>query len=246
MFSRLRALDTGVSLRHILFYRLCRFACAVASKVFYRLRIVGEDRVPGAGALLVVANHQSHLDPVFIGVGLRRRNMASLARSGLFRNPIVGGLLRGLGSISIRQEEGDSGAIRAAIAELKKGRLLLMFPEGSRSSDGAVSPFKRGVWLLMSRSGCDVLPAAVEGAFDAWPRSRRLPSLFGHRCAVAFGEPIPHAELKRLGPDAALEMLALRVDDMRLELRAELRRSTGGRRPRPGPGDHPAILTRRA
>ncbi|MFN7019707.1 MAG: lysophospholipid acyltransferase family protein [Phycisphaerales bacterium] len=245
MFSRLRALDTGVSLRHILFYRLCRFVCALAVYLIYRLRIAGEGRVPSTGALLVVANHQSHLDPIFIGVGLKRRNMASLARSGLFRNPIVGCLLRGLGSISIRQEEGDAGAIRAAIAELKKGRLLLIFPEGSRSSDGAVSAFKRGVWLLMSRSGCDVLPAAVEGAFDAWPRSRRFPSLFGHRCAVAFGEAIPHAELARLGPDAALEILARRVDAMRLELRAELRRSTGGRRPLPGPGDRPAVLTNR-
>ncbi|MCC6322288.1 MAG: 1-acyl-sn-glycerol-3-phosphate acyltransferase [Phycisphaerales bacterium] len=237
MLSGLRRCDSGEPLRTILFYRLCRFLCLVYVTLFYRLKVIGRDRVPMTGGLLVVANHQSHLDPVLIGVGLDRRNMASLARSGLFKNILFGLILRGVGSIPIRQEEGDAAAIRTAIGELKKGRLMLIFPEGSRSPDGALREFKRGAWLLMSRSGCDVLPAAVEGAFDAWPRSRKFPGLFGHRCAVMFGQPVKAGDLKTLGPDAGLAMLAERVDDLRLTLREQLRRSSGGRRPAPGAGD---------
>ncbi len=218
MFARLRASDPTEMLWHVAFYRFCRMLCVVASRVLYRLRIEGRENVPSSGGLLIVSNHQSHLDPVFVGVGVGRRNMASIARAGLFKNPLLRLLLRGLGSISLKQDEGDAGAIRTAITELKKGRAMLIFPEGSRSPDGNVHEFKRGTWLLLSRSGCTVLPAAVEGAFYAWPRTRSVPHLFGHRCAVAFGEPIPFDDLKRLGPDAGLEMLATRVNDLRLKL----------------------------
>lgn len=242
MFSRLRAQDPTRPLLHVLFYRLCRAITAAAMHLFYRLRVFGREHIPASGGLLVVANHQSHLDPPLIGVALGQhggRNMASIAREGLFKTPVLGLLLRWLGAISIRQREGDAAAIRAAIAELKKGRMILIFPEGSRSPDGALQSFKRGAWLLMSRSGCDILPAAVEGAFDAWPRDRTLPRLFGCRCAVKFGPVISAKTLGELGPDAGLDLLAERIDAMRLEIRAELRRSSRGQLPRPGPGDLP-------
>jgi len=82
-----------------------------------------------------------------------------------------------------------------------------------------------------------VQPAAVEGCFDAWPRSRKFPRLFGQRVAVAYGTPIPFAELRALGPDAGLGRLAIEVDALRLDLRSRLRQATHGRLPAPGPGD---------
>lgn len=239
MLARLRASDPTEPLRHVAFYRVCRAACALACRLFYRLRVHGRENVPASGGLLIVSNHQSHLDPVFIGVGLGRRNMASIARVGLFKNPLLGALLRGLGAISLRQSEGDAGAIRAAISELKKGRAMLIFPEGSRSPDGEVHEFKRGSWLLMSRSGCDVLPVAVEGAFDAWPRTRTFPRLFGQRCAVAFGKPIPFEQLRQLGPDDGLDALSRSIRSLQSELSVELRSRAGGRVAKPGPGARP-------
>jgi 1-acyl-sn-glycerol-3-phosphate acyltransferase len=98
-------------------------------------------------------------------------------------------------------------------------------------------PFKRGTWLMMSRALCPVLPVAIEGAYDAWPRTRTLPSLWGKRIRVKIGEPVDHDRLLAMGPDAGLRFLAAEIDAMRLELRAELRRDTGGRYPAPGPGD---------
>jgi 1-acyl-sn-glycerol-3-phosphate acyltransferase len=241
MFERLRATDPTQPLYNSMLYRFCRALLVAFIWLFYRPRFYGVENIPPAGALLVVSNHQSHLDPPLIGIGLGRRNMASIAREALFKIPIFGPLLRAVGAIPIKQEEGDAAAIRAAIGELKKGRLLLIFPEGTRTPDGAMHEFKRGTWLLLSRSGCSVLPAAVEGAFDAWPRSRRWPRLFGRRCAVAFGEVIEFQTLKPMGADAGLEFLARRIDALRLELRTKLRERTHGRLPTPGPGDlsHP-------
>lgn len=237
MLARLRATDPSEPLWQILLYRICRKLCAIGVRTVYRLDVRGLENIPPKGGLLLVANHQSHLDPPLLGVALGQRNMASLARTGLFSNRLFGWLLRGLGAIPIKQDQGDTAAIRAAIAELKRGRVVLIFPEGSRSPDGAMHPFKRGTWLLLSRAECDVLPAAVEGAFDAWPRRRIIPRLFGQRCMVAFGPTISHAQLKELGPAAGLEFLASQIDTMRLNLRRELRERSGGRLPRAGAGD---------
>lgn len=253
MLSRLRALDPSRPLREILFYRLCYWIVVALFTLLYRVRFQGVANIPRDGGLLVIANHQSHLDPPLVGVGIRHRNMAAIARGGLFKNPLLGALLRGLGVIPIREAEpsgpagsgggggpsGDAAAIRTSIAQLKEGRVVVIFPEGSRSPDGAMYSFKRGVWLLLARSGVPIVPAAVEGCFDAWPRGRPFPKVLGQRCAVRFGPPIDFATLKAMGPDAGLDFLARAVDTLRLELRSQLRTQTRGRLPAPGPADRP-------
>lgn len=241
MFASFRALDPGLPLRQVLFYRAAYWLVLAAFTLLYRVRFFGVRNIPGSGegggGVLIVANHQSHLDPPLIGIAIRHRNMAAIAREGLYRNPVFGAILRGLGTIPIKENEGDAGAMRAAIAQLKAGRVVVIFPEGSRSPDGGMYSFKRGSYLLLARSQVPVIPAAVEGCFDAWPRGTRFPRLFGQRCAVAFGEPIPFEELKALGADGALDRLAREVDALRLDLRATLRRQTRGRLPAPGIAD---------
>ncbi len=220
--DRLRRLDPPQPLWQITFYRFCYWVVMVIATLLFRLRFYGSSNLPPAGGLLVVANHQSHWDPPVIGIAFRTRNMASIAREGLFKVPGLKQLLLGLGSIPIKEDEGDAAAIRTAIAELKKGRLTLIFPEGTRSPDGHIRQFKRGAWVLLSRAKVDVMPAAIEGAFDSWPRTSHFPRLFGHRIGVSFGKPIPYHELKALGPDAGLERLRSEVECLRADLAAHL------------------------
>lgn len=233
----LQSLDPTQPLRQILFYRFWYWVVLILTTLLYRARFYGVSNVPATGGVLVIANHQSHLDPPLLGVAIRHRNMAAIARAGLFKNPIFGALLRGLGAIPIKEDEGDASAVRSAIAQLKAGRVIVIFPEGSRSPDGALHDFKRGTWLLLSRSGVPVVPAAVEGCFDAWPRHRSAPHLFGQRVAVAFGKPIPFDQLKAMGSDQALGLLAAQVETLRLDLRAKIRTATANRLPAKGPGD---------
>jgi len=230
-------------MRQILFYRFGYWLFMAFFTFFYRARFFGEPNIPESdqGGLLIISNHQSHLDPPLVGIGIRRRNMAAIAREGLFKHFPLGFLLRGVGCIPIKDDAGDAGAMRTAIEQLKLGRVVVIFPEGSRSADGALEPFKRGVWLLMMRSGVPVLPAAVEGCFDAWPRQNTWPHVFGYRVAVSYGKPIPFAELKALGSEAGLQRLAEEVETLRMDLRAKLRTATRGRLPRPGPGDQRRI-----
>lgn len=223
-----------------LFFEVCRVLAWGVLTLVYRMRVFGATRVPAEGPLLVVANHQSHLDPPVIGVSVRPRQLSFVAREGLFRNPLFGRVISALNSLPIREQGADAAAIRRSVRWLEEGRALLIFPEGSRSPDGAVHEFKRGTWVLLSRARCPVLPVAVEGCFDAYPRHRTIPRLTGCRVAVMFGHPIPAEYLLALGPEAGLAHLRARIDAMRLDLRARLRLATKGRYPVHGPGDAPA------
>ena len=243
MLAHLRALDPPQPLGQILFYRFGYWLLLSFFTLVYRARFFGTHSIPDTGGLLIIANHQSQLDPPLVGVGIRRRNMAAIAREGLFRHFPLGALLRAVGCIPIKEDSGDAGALRSAIEQLKRGRVVVIFPEGSRSPDGTIQPFKRGVWLLMMRSGAPVLPAAVEGCFDAWPRQRTLPHLFGQRVAVSYGTPIPFEELRAMGSERGLARLVSEVETLRMDLRERLRAATHGRVPRPGPGDGSGVPT---
>lgn len=215
--NRLRGGDPDRPLAQVLFYRLCAWVVLAFFVLVYRARVYGAERIPARGGLLVIANHQSHFDPPLVGVALLPRHAAMIARQSLFRFPL-GLMLRGFGAIPIKDDEGDAGAMRAAIAQLSAGRVVVIFPEGSRTPDGRMQPFKRGVWLLMTRARATVLPAAVDGCFEVFPRTARRPRLFSRRLAVAFGEPLAFETLKAMGSEAGLAELARRVETLRGEL----------------------------
>ena len=238
MLATFRARSPGRALGAILFYEAVWFFVWVLYTLVYHMRCSARARAPYAGPLLIVANHQSYLDPPLVVMCIQR-HVSFMARAGLFRNRLFGAWISGLNSIPLNENAPDTAAIRLAIELLGQGRAVLIFPEGSRSEEGAMHQFKRGVWVLLSRARCPVVPVAVEGAFDAWPRSRALPRFWGQRLAAKVGDPIAPETLLTLGDREGLALLAGRIDRMRLDLRRQLRAASGGRYPAPGPGDRP-------
>lgn len=224
-----------------LFYWLAWSSVQGVVTALYRLRRFNLERVPRSGPVLLVANHQSHLDPPIVAFCVRSRQYRPLARESLFRNRVFGGAIRALNAVPLKENEGDLGAIRTAIELLRQGEPVAIFPEGTRTPDGAMHEFKRGVTVLLRRAECTIVPLAIEGAYDAFPRHRRFPRLFGPRVAVMVGRPVHSSELMRDGPDAALRRLEREIDAMRLTLRSRLRASSHGRWPRPSPGDEPSF-----
>ncbi|MEM1329857.1 MAG: lysophospholipid acyltransferase family protein [Planctomycetota bacterium] len=243
MFAGLKRKHPGSSVRHLLFYELCRRISVLALRVLYRPIVLNRERVPSEGSLILVANHQSYFDPPFIGGLADQRHYDFIAKGGLFSNPSFGRMLAALNSIPITENTGDRQAIQEALRRLGEDKAVLLFPEGSRSEDGTIGEFKRGAALMLKRAKCPIVPVAIEGVYDAFPRTRKLPRLFGARIAVWYGEPIqPGADLGRRGP---LDELRAIIDTERLKLRAELRRGTGGKFPPPGPGDAPSTSSER-
>lgn len=200
------------------FYAVCR-AIARAVVVFYfGGRAKGKENVPPEGPVLIAGNHQSYLDPPLAAV-FQDRHCQFIARSGLFTFRPFARLISSLNAIPLREDAGDLGAIKEVLRLLARGRVVVIFPEGSRSPDGEVHEFKRGVALLIKRARCPVVPMAVDGAFEAWPRGRK-PHLFArHRIRVAFGPPISHEEFMVGGEEAGLERLRATIISMRDALR---------------------------
>lgn len=180
--------------------------------VFYRLRITGKHNIPMQGPVLVVANHQSFIDPLLVGAVSYPRPLISLARSTLFRFPL-GPIIRALNAVPIDRGKGDTKAIKTCIEVLNDGLALLIFPEGTRTEDGDLKPFKSGPMLLIKRAKPLVLPVAIDGAFQAWPKRRKLPHLFGH-INVRWGEPIEAETLLAMKSAEAMEFLRQRVAEL--------------------------------
>jgi len=135
----------------------------------------------------LVANHQSFLDPVIASLGLPR-HVSPLARSDLFRGRFFTWLIGSLGAVPMKRGTADKSAIKGTIRMLREGKAALMFPEGTRTRDGSVGPFHSGMCVLAARASVPIVPVAIDGAFEAWPRGRRL---FRFRpVRVGYGPPV--------------------------------------------------------
>ena len=207
----------GQSLASRCFYRCAQSLTDRLARLFYGYRPRHTDRVPASGPVVVVCNHQSHFDPPLVSHCFRGRAIHFFARDSLFGIPVLGFLISRLQAFPVKRGEADTRAIREALARLKIGAAVLLFPEGTRSKDGEVQEFKRGALLLLRKAKCPVLPVAIDGAIDAFPRTEKFPRLFGPKLGAAVGEPIDHAALFEDGDDAALQ----RLRDEIVRLKAE-------------------------
>jgi 1-acyl-sn-glycerol-3-phosphate acyltransferase len=194
-------------------YELLYYPTAFIAMMGFSLRVRGRERVPQQGGLLVIANHQSFLDPPLIGIAVRR-HLNYLARSTLFDSKPLRWLIESLGAVPINQESVGTAGIKTSLALLKEGRAVLVFPEGSRTPDGTLHPLKPGVVVLIRRAGVPILPVGIAGADQAWPTHRPRPRFSplwypstGAGVAVVVGKPISSKTLADLPPEETLARL---------------------------------------
>ena len=168
-------------------WKLARAVARLFSSTFFSLKAYGRHHVPQTGGVLLVANHQSYLDPILLGVHLRR-HMSYLAKSELFTNEHFGGLIRALNAFPVKQGAGDVGAVKETIKRLREGHMLNVYPEGSRSTDGELGPILPGAGLVVKKAGVPIIPVVIEGSYDAWPKDRKL--FRPHPVSVMYGPPL--------------------------------------------------------
>lgn len=205
-------------------YALWQQVAGILFIVVFGIRVFHRERLPAAGGVLVVSNHQSYLDPILAAAGMPRV-FHPMARESLFRFAPFGWLIRSLYAFPVRRASADMGAIREALRRLKGDGVVLMFPEGTRTRDGAIGRLHAGPVTLAVRAGVPIVPAVVDGAFEAWPRTSLLPR--PHRILVAFGPPVSAAEAAAGEPEAVMATLRERMVDLQAELR-RLRQGEGG------------------
>lgn len=153
----------------------------------FRYRAIGTEQIPKNGGLLIAANHASFLDIPLLGCGIPRR-VAFLGRQDLFPTPGLNGVLQWLGWIPIRHDKLDRTGFKRAIELIKRGQAVVIYPEGTRTRTGHLMPGKPGIGMIVAETGCQVLPAYIEGTYEALPiHSWKLRF---HPVQVTFGAPV--------------------------------------------------------
>jgi 1-acyl-sn-glycerol-3-phosphate acyltransferase len=178
------------------------------AKVWLRLSVEGRSNVPATGAVLLVANHSSYLDPPLVGITFPRW-IAFLAQAGLAKVAPARWWLGQMGVTLIDRDAPSKTAMRLIEGSLAAGECACVFPEGTRTRDGLVGPFRSGVEFLVRRTQAIVVPVGLDGPTRAFPRGRLLPR--PRKCVVRYGAPWPPERVLAPGGVEALRAEVARL-----------------------------------
>ncbi len=190
-------------------YRLAQGIVRGLWPLIGRLDVRGLENIPTSGPFLLVANHQSILDPILIQA-VCPRPVHTMAKSTQFTSPIFAWLMPRLLSFPVRRFEIDPQAVRYALRKLREGEPVGVYVEGERSWDGRLQPPRLGAVRLVLKAGVPVVPVSISGAYEAWPRWHR--QLRRAPVRITFGEPLRFPRLdRRADREAALPAAADRL-----------------------------------
>ena len=169
-------------------YALFHTLSASAADMGFRGVTLGRENLPLSGGYLIAANHASHLDPFIIGCRLPHQ-AAFFARKTLWKPGFTAWWLNAVGVIPVDRDGGsDVAAVKRVLSALNRQRIVIMFPEGTRSPDGELQRPKPGVGLFACRTQVPVVPTRIFGAFEAFAKGRHV--RLGTAISVIFGQPL--------------------------------------------------------
>jgi long-chain acyl-CoA synthetase len=173
-------------------------AAYLFAKLFLRFRVRGLENLPASGPYLLCPNHQSHLDAFLLVAALPYRVMRNLffvGASEYFSSPLSAWFAKKVNLVPVDPDANLVRAMQAGAHGLRLGKILILFPEGERSIDGQVKKFKKGAPILSTHLKAPIVPIALEGVYEVWPRGRRfrwrslLPG--ASRTRMHCGAPLP-------------------------------------------------------
>ncbi|MBO8163030.1 MAG: 1-acyl-sn-glycerol-3-phosphate acyltransferase [Brevibacillus sp.] len=158
--------------------------------LFYRWQVIGNEHIPKEGPVILCANHISNLDPPLLGAPLERQ-VHFMAKEELFRIPVLSYIITKFGAFPVRRGAGDRAAIRTTLRVLEDGRVLGIFPEGSRSKTGKLKKGQPGAAMFALKSGAQVVPVAIIGPYRLF-RSIK----------IVYGKPLDLSRFKKEKPNS--------------------------------------------
>jgi long-chain acyl-CoA synthetase len=164
----------------------------VAARDLFSLRVYGLENLPDTGPFILSSNHQSYVDPIVLASvlpGYIFRNCFAVGTSEIFGEGSMRRLAQWLRVVVVDPDANLVPAMRAGAYGLRRGRVLLLYPEGERSVDGAPKTFKKGAAILSIHIQVPIVPVAIDGFFEAWPRGKK----FFQKMVplkIRFGKPI--------------------------------------------------------
>lgn len=166
---------------------------------FYNFEIRGSENIPKKENYILSSNHINNLDPIWLLAAMGEvdySKISCLAELHLFQNKRTRGLFSMLGSIPVDRSGNTAPALKRCKECLNDGYSLIIFPEGARTKDGKMQPFKNGTALLSVETGKPIVPARIDGGYEIFPRKKKLPRFFNFKkmrkftLSITFGKPI--------------------------------------------------------
>ena len=172
-------------------YWICHTGSRLVGRLLFRHRTLLRELLPETGGALIVANHVSYLDPSVVGAAFRRP-IYYLARKSLFKG-FLGWLLPRIQVLPVDRGRGDLASMKRILNLLKAGNRVLVFPEGSRSTDGGLQTAEAGIGFIIAKCEVPVIPVRIFGAFECFPRGTSWPR--PGRITIVPGPPVTFADL---------------------------------------------------
>jgi 1-acyl-sn-glycerol-3-phosphate acyltransferase len=173
---------------HLIGLPLARLLAWILLKLLGPTAVRGKEHVPRTGGLLILASHQSDVDPVVVQHACPRP-IYFMAKSELFEMRGLGRVIRWFKAFPVKRGEPDRESIRKAVAHLKNGDVVCVFPEGQLSETGALQPLKPGVALIVRMAGCPVICCGLDGTNRIMPFGTMLPRPAFRRVWIKWGRP---------------------------------------------------------
>ena len=185
---------------------IVRGALYIWFKLVYRLEINGLENVPKEGPIIFCGNHRSYIDPPLI-VATAKRDMKFLAKEALYKNKFLAFLGWAFEAIPVKRDEKDISAIKTSLKDLKEGKCIALFPEGTRNGLEKGEKVKDGVAFFAVRSGAKVVPCGIKGG------TKELKKL-----TISYGKPLDYSQYKGSKDKEVLDNITKEIMDNIIEL----------------------------
>ncbi|MEA1965482.1 MAG: lysophospholipid acyltransferase family protein [Candidatus Aerophobetes bacterium] len=176
-----------------LWYSLLWKLAFIIFKAFFGIKIQGEENIPSVGGVILASNHLSYLDPIVIAL-LTRRKINFMAKEELFKNSLFSFLIGSLGAFPLKRGGFDGAAYKKALYILREGKVLVLFPEGTRrQKKGEISSLQKGAARIALSAGVPLVPIAIQGTDKVLPRGKKM--VRRAKINVRIGELFPGEKL---------------------------------------------------
>lgn len=199
-------------------FRLSRFLLKVFLNICFDFKVFGKENLPKP-PYLIVSNHVSVLDPPIVGAACEKYPIDFMAKQELFDMPVVGLWTSNVRCIPVDRNKKSPASLKEALKRIKKGHVVGIFPEGTRSTNGELQEAKRGIGFLAKQARVPVIPVYVDGSLNAFPKGGKI--RFGSAINVYIGKPIYPEEFSKKTSsgkqdyDMVVELIMERIADLR-------------------------------
>ncbi len=198
-------------------YPIAKYLLKSIAIIYNRLKIYNKSRIPKSKSLIIVANHVSFLDPIYVGLVVPRR-LNFMAKKESFNNKFFGWLLHSLGAFPVNRDKPDIKAIKTSLKILKEDKVLVLFPEGTRVKK-ELEEMKEGAAYFAYKTNATILPIYIKGTDKVMPKGKLF--IKPARVELFVGQPLETETLKKDSQKQSIEIISELVKVSLQEISAE-------------------------